>query len=496
MEEYELLINKAIIGTSVNNPNWDMGKQMDVALSRYIDQFTKKETYPIRKICAHFSSKLNAEGILLRDPVFIYAVDHKYDVALGFLDLLYRYGVKKIKDSNLSLKQTEQLNGYINSYLYVLSRVTFNKDRYRSTLGNISPLASVKEIIYKNPDVLRKLVSKSVVDARINETYLSNIVNMYLKDIEKTDVFGFNSIEDVSVSETAKEVLTNVVGTKVVNSFSGQLLDGMITIASDRGYINKSSRPQQDSVLAMAKSEDCFLSLVADGAGGALKGEIASMSIVKKLATWFNNLSIDDLKSLDMNELANVIDQQLVEVNNEIYKKYDGGSYSTFALALCVGGDTLIANVGDSMIYSYDEKVDKLVEVTVLDSCSNGLPYEEARRNIMNNRVTNAVGLSYVRDDRKNLFAHYGCFHNSGEKLIISSDGVTDLIAEKRFKDYFKQDVDASKIVSDAVYTPDRFKVFNQWGELVDGKSQDNVSAIVINLPNNYKDDTKSDRRM
>lgn len=100
------------------------------------------------------------------------------------------------------------------------------------------------------------------------------------------------------------------------------------------------------------------------------------------------------------------------------------------------------------------------------------MSYEEARKSPYNNTITASIG-NNVRDF-EDSFIHFMIIKNNGQKLILSSDGVTDLISEERFKSYFKKETSAYQIVSDAVNIPD-----------VNGikKKEDNVSAIVIKLP-------------
>ena len=492
--KYEELIKKAIIETSKNNPDWDMGKQMETAIFRYIEEYEKKDGYPVKRFCNHLSSRMYGSDEPLRKKVLDYSIDNDYDVALGFLDIIYNYSKEKRKNSDFSVQQSKQLTKFIRKYLSIVSIVSSSESDYYDAMRSDSPLNYIKNKIYDNPKILSCIISNSISDIIKNDSFFSNVVNNFISDIKIEDLDKKDSIELISVSKTAEEILTNVEESRIINSFSGKMLDGRITVASDRGYLSKPDRPQQDAVFSMSKSEDNFLSIIADGAGGSQMGEYASMSIVKKLATWYKNISIDSLENLDRGIIEQLINKQLVEANNEIYEKYKGKSYSTVSLVLCVGGKTLLANVGDSTVYSYDGEDKELKLETRLDSRSRGLGYEEARHNLDNNIVTKVIGNRYL--DEYERFVKYKWIHNKGQKLIMSSDGVTDLIKESRFKSYFKKDVDASSIVQRSVYKPDKFKVKNLDGKKINGKSEDNSSAIVIQLPDSYKEELNSFRRM
>ena len=69
---------------------------------------------------------------------------------------------------------------------------------------------------------------------------------------------------------------------------------------------------------------------------------------------------------------------------------------------------------------------------------------------------------------------HTNIIDNNGQTIILSSDGITDLASEETFKNYFRYDTSAKEMVRSAVYIPDQNP----------HKTEDNVSAIKIKLPN------------
>ena len=60
------------------------------------------------------------------------------------------------------------------------------------------------------------------------------------------------------------------------------------------------------------------------------------------------------------------------------------------------------------------------------------------------------------------------------QKIILSSDGITDLVSEERFKSYFINDISSSQMIEDALS-----KKYTKWLS----KDEDNISVIVIKLP-------------
>ena len=443
MSELEGIYQRAIYGTQQNHKDWDMSLQVANAILEYFDNLSKN-IYALDRYCHHFSVKSDLFGIKLRESLISYSEKNNCDIVLSFLDLLYDY----CRDNILKFNSNEK-----SIFLQYI-------DQYRKIVGFGNTLEKQKNIIYNNPDILSGLLKNIEV-----------LVGLYIKSIDIRKAYDFNSIEIIDFTKTGASVLSNCDNLELNNSYSGRLLNGRITLASDIG--NKMR--QEDSILSIIKSDDCFLNVVADGAGGSLNGQKASMEIIIKLNEWFNSIDIDVLKSLDDNALMNIINRLLVNINNNIANKYRRQSYSTVVLSLTIGDRTIIANVGDSTAYAYDKGQDKLIELTTLDSCSYGMSYEDARHNPSNNMITRSIGDDVVESNDD--FVHFNIINKDSniDRIILSSDGVTDLINERRFKDYFRNKVDADDIVKDAKFTPDVTKF----------KTSDNISAIVIDLPYN-----------
>ncbi|MBQ9011717.1 MAG: hypothetical protein IJ093_03620, partial [Bacilli bacterium] len=58
------------------------------------------------------------------------------------------------------------------------------------------------------------------------------------------------------------QILTNLDNEKLLDTFSGELLDGKIQVQSNRGYLSDTNKPQQDAVLSIVKNDKCFLNIV------------------------------------------------------------------------------------------------------------------------------------------------------------------------------------------------------------------------------------------
>ena len=260
------------------------------------------------------------------------------------------------------------------------------------------------------------------------------------------------------------EIKTNIKDNKLVNDFSEELLDGQIQIASNKGYPSKKYHKQEDSVGSVVKNKDCFLNIVADGLGGSKNGEFASKYIVEKLIEWFINTNEEDLYNIE--KVKKELKKEIRKINRQVFFKSRGSAQTTLALSLTNPYKTLIINVGDSTVYTYDNEELKLLTYIKFHLLNKS--YEQIRKDIFGFLVTSTIG------DYPLPKIYSKIIENEGQRLILSTDGVTDLISEERFTNYFINKTKAKDIVDDALTNPD-----------VIYKSEDNISAITVELPNN-----------
>jgi serine/threonine protein phosphatase PrpC/TolA-binding protein len=121
---------------------------------------------------------------------------------------------------------------------------------------------------------------------------------------------------------------------------------GQIT---DRG-LNPKRPTNEDNLLAMP---DRGLYLVADGVGGRLGGEVASRTVVEVFAKVFSQRHPEDLRTI-IESVIDFCNQKIYEdarSNNEL-----DGMATTIALLAVEGKRGVIAHVGDSRVYRFDEK--------------------------------------------------------------------------------------------------------------------------------------------
>lgn len=182
--------------------------------------------------------------------------------------------------------------------------------------------------------------------------------------------------------------------------------------------------------------------MVADGMGGYAAGEVASQTAVDSAADFNFDLSAP-LKSLS---------QLIFEINQAIINKSKLNSdYSemgtTFTAAIVKDNKLYYVNLGDSRIYLYSVKNNKLTKISkdhslVADLVREGkITEEEAFNHPKKNIVTQALGLDTALNLNKGSLPV-----NTDNYLLLCTDGLTDMVREKEIEKVFKNNSDLDKI--------------------------------------------------
>lgn len=225
------------------------------------------------------------------------------------------------------------------------------------------------------------------------------------------------------------------------------------------GLVRKNN---EDVALAIThpKDENIHLLLVADGMGGKEHGEIASSYTAKSLEKWFKAKSPKSFENLEKieDQLYEVIDK----INSDIIQKLGRNvSGTTLSLAIANKRGTVLANVGDSRIYAYQKK--KLIQLSEDDSdvwfyYKYGMVRKDDLRYFFNNNIiTSCIGLSEDICDVKTQI-----IENDYEVLLLLTDGVTDLITDRKIKKVIesnKKKEILSKIIEEAVYKDQNLQI-------------------------------------
>ena len=194
-------------------------------------------------------------------------------------------------------------------------------------------------------------------------------------------------------------------------------------------------------------AEIVTLAMVADGIGGHAAGEIASDLAVRSV--------YDHLLRGDSRAPLAVLEAALLAANNAIYERSRSeaqlaGMGSTAVVALLVGRKLYVAHVGDSRIYLIrGDRIQQLsVDHTwVQEAISAGLLSKEEARKHPNRHVirrylghdldTNPVDLTFQLADRESpekMEQNQGVALQPGDKLLLCSDGLTDLVEDDEIR--------------------------------------------------------------
>lgn len=222
-----------------------------------------------------------------------------------------------------------------------------------------------------------------------------------------------------------------------------------------------------------AKNKDYILLVVADGCGKCEGADFASSTLINKLGDWFLGLDNNTLE-----EIKQQLELLLNKINRSLSLLRD--CEVVFALAIIEKDKTLIANVGDSRIYTY--KNNEFKQVSIDDSLIDNINKEYMRYYYLNNVITRSIGGSSICN------VHMSYINNDYDKLLLVTDGITKCLSDKRieylYKKYDKEFMD--KLLYEVLYVKDdNFKdeaiaAFNNSNYLYKDVTPgiDNISAI------------------
>ena len=232
--------------------------------------------------------------------------------------------------------------------------------------------------------------------------------------------------------------------------------------------IGKSRELNQDYYYISEETEEPKLYILADGMGGYKGGEIASKLATDSVKKYIQNNFEGIIK--EKQEILKLIENAVEYANMVVYEKSKEdkeleGMGTTLEVCLIYNNKAYIGHVGDSRIYRVrNEVIRKLtkdhsyVQQLVEDK---KITREEAKVHPKKNMLTRALGCTpYVEPDlRARNF-------EKGDIFIICSDGLTNMIDEKRIYELVKENISlaADELVKEA----------NEAG------GYDNITVIII----------------
>lgn len=207
------------------------------------------------------------------------------------------------------------------------------------------------------------------------------------------------------------------------------------------------------------------LFIVADGMGGHKAGDVASREAIERFVKY--------ACTTHMSDPANILDAGIISVNKDIFDMANSnrdysGMGTTFVAVSLVENHVYIANVGDSRLYLIGRDIRQITRdhSLVEDMVRMGvLEREEARTHYKKNVITKAIG---VADDKTSTPDIFEIEVENGDKLLLCSDGLTNMV----------EDYDIKKIVKDNDSIEDAVRELIRQANENGGK--DNISAILI----------------
>ena len=168
--------------------------------------------------------------------------------------------------------------------------------------------------------------------------------------------------------------------------------------------IGISKDTNQDSVLIKHASTDkgeVLLAVVCDGMGGLSKGELASATVIRAFADWFDNELPFELENVDLNVIGAKWSLMLKELNAQIleYSKSNAleGVGTTFSGILFVDDQYITGHVGDTRVYHIGSALTQLTtdQTFIAREISRGtITLEQAKTDKRRNLLLQCIGAS------------------------------------------------------------------------------------------------------
>ena len=175
-------------------------------------------------------------------------------------------------------------------------------------------------------------------------------------------------------------------------------------IATADTDIGISKDTNQDSALikhAKSDGKEILLAVICDGMGGLSKGELASATVVRAFAKWFDEELPYELNNVDLQVIGAKWSLLLKELNVQIleYSKENNidGVGTTFSGILFIDDQYVIGHVGDTRVYHIGASLTQLTtdQTFVAREISRGtMTLEQSRTDKRRNLLLQGIGAS------------------------------------------------------------------------------------------------------
>ncbi len=196
-------------------------------------------------------------------------------------------------------------------------------------------------------------------------------------------------------------------------------------------HVGKVRSINEDTLLIECEKNPQYM-LVADGMGGHAAGEVASMLAAKSIKRFIRALKT---KTLCEAQIINAIRfaNEKIRIKTQENESYKGmGTTLTFAYA-AEDNKLILAQIGDSSAYLFNgEKVKKLTKdhTYVQHLIDSGVIKKNNENEYpFKNIITRAMGMEKLEIDI------YHTEWKEGDSLLLCSDGLTEYVNRKMFKE-------------------------------------------------------------
>lgn len=200
-----------------------------------------------------------------------------------------------------------------------------------------------------------------------------------------------------------------------------------------RSDIGRVRKVNEDSYFSY-RNEKLIGGMVADGMGGYQAGEVAS-----RMATMIvkDHIIRKFDPEMDYIQMSEVIRRAFIEANSEIYEysrhhEEASGMGTTASMAFVYREKLIVVHVGDSRVYTI--KNDEIKQITtdhsyVQELLARGrITSDDAKNHPQKNLITRAIGTE------PSIKVDVNIQNYEGETVIISSDGLTNLVSDEQIK--------------------------------------------------------------
>lgn len=232
----------------------------------------------------------------------------------------------------------------------------------------------------------------------------------------------------------------------------------------------------QDSVLikhASTSKGEVLLAVICDGMGGLEKGELASATVIRAFADWFDNELPYELIRLDLSVIGEKWALLLKELNMKIleYSKKQGGNMgTTFTGVLLVDGEYVVGHIGDTRLYYISSGVKQMTEdhtYVAREMKLGNMTLEESKVDKRRNMLLQCVGAS------RGVEPQILCGTVAPGTYMLCSDGFRHEITEREMQN----ELNSGMLTDKKAMHGQALKLI----ELVKSRQeQDNISVILI----------------